>query len=557
MTMNEVRAAAGSHNSEWDVVVMGGGLAGLTLALQLKQRMPRISVRVLERRAHPVPIAAHKVGESTVEIGAHYFAHVLGLRDHLDREHLRKFGFRFFFSDGRRDVDACTELGASRYLSVPTYQIDRGILENHLGHAVQAAGIEFIDDATVRSIDIAGDDHARHRITWRRHGEERTDTCRWVIDAAGRAGLLKRKFGLEEGNDHAAGSVWFRVAHRIDVDAWSHDAAWQARVNKPERWMSTNHLCGDGYWLWLIPLGSGSHSVGIVFDPDRQPLELLDTFDKAMDWIRVHQPRLFDELDPVRHTLQDFAFFKRFSYGCKRTFGDRRWALVGEAGRFLDPFYSPGSDFIAIGNTYTTQLIADDLQGRDIRGQIRIYDSAMRSFYDSMLPIYTGQYGLFGDAQVMPVKVIWDYTYYWSVLAPLFFHDRLTDVALLARAAGAMNECKRLNEEMQAYFRRWSNENHDKRGQAVMLDQCRLDWFAELNRQLVQTHDADAVLTTLKGAAGRLARLAREIEAQAAARYPALKAMPPVIEAPRPSAGAVSMLSARDAPAGESLLAAL
>ena len=63
-----------------DVAILGGGLAGLTLALQLRQQQPDLSVAVIERRAHPVREAAHKVGESTVEIGAYYFADVLGLR---------------------------------------------------------------------------------------------------------------------------------------------------------------------------------------------------------------------------------------------------------------------------------------------------------------------------------------------------------------------------------------------------------------------------------------------------------------------------------------------
>ena len=56
---------------QYDVAILGGGIAGLTLALQLKKVRNTIRVVVIERQKHPVPEAAHKVGESTVEILAH------------------------------------------------------------------------------------------------------------------------------------------------------------------------------------------------------------------------------------------------------------------------------------------------------------------------------------------------------------------------------------------------------------------------------------------------------------------------------------------------------
>lgn len=148
-----------------DVLILGGGLAGLTLALQLKQRMPELDVLVLERRKHPLPAATHKVGESSVEIQAHYLSSVLGLKDYLDRHQLKKFGFRFFFSDAATDITQVTELGASTFLPTQSYQLDRGILENDLAGKVEALGVHHRDGALVRDFTL-GSKGVRHRVRY-------------------------------------------------------------------------------------------------------------------------------------------------------------------------------------------------------------------------------------------------------------------------------------------------------------------------------------------------------------------------------------------------------
>ncbi len=497
-----------------DVVIMGGGLAGLTLALQLKARFADIDVLVLERRSHPVPHAAHKVGESSVEIGARYFDTVLGLKAHMQGAQLRKFGFRFFFSEGRRDIDQVTEIGASRYLSVPSYQIDRGIFENYLGEEAARRGVRFVDDARVCGIELAEAPQQLHSLSWVQGGETHTVAARWLVDACGRAGLLKRKLGLAEANAHDANAVWFRMATRIDIDHWSDNQAWRARCEPQARWLSTNHLVGAGYWVWLIPLASGSHSVGIVADPKLHPLDSIDSFDKAMHWLAKYQPRLYDELHGKRHLLQDFAFFRKFSYGCKQVFSGQRWALTGEAGLFLDPFYSPGSDFIAMGNSYITDLIAHDRAGHSVQARAQLYDQIYHSFYESTLALYQDQYPMFGDPEVLPVKVLWDYTYYWGVLSQIFFHGRLCDLALLGSLKGELMHCQKLNVAMQAFLRAWSAVS-GKRNRAVMLDQAALPWFAELNASLNDTLDDEAFQARLRASAAQLQRLAEEIRQRA------------------------------------------
>jgi flavin-dependent dehydrogenase len=499
-----------------DVLILGGGLAGLTLALQLKQRLPDLEVRVLERRRHPVPEAAHKVGESSVEIGAHYLGEVLGLAPYLARSQLKKFGFRFFFSDGAPAIERVTELGASRYLSTPSWQLDRGILENDLGRMVREHGVEFVDGAVVRHIEL-GDGRGSHRAAYDADGTTHEVRARWLVDASGRAGLLKRKLGLAQGNAHDVNAVWFRIGARIDVDAWSDDAAWQARCDPPQRWLSTNHLVGEGYWVWLIPLASGSHSVGIVADEAMHPIETLNTFDKAMAWLAVHQPQLHAELEGKRDRLQDFAFLRRFSYGCSQVWdGARRWALTGEAGVFLDPFYSPGGDFIAISNTYVTELVAQDRAGAAVALHAELYQRLYLSFYEAMLPIYTGQYGLFGDPEVLPAKVLWDYTYYWGVLCQLFFQNRLTDLAAIGRLQKPLRRASALNAALQEFFRAWSACG-GRRNPARMLDQASLPWFAELNRGLADRLDDAGFERRMAENFARLDALAAEIVDRAGA----------------------------------------
>ena len=521
--------AQSSALPQHDVVVLGGGLAGLTLALQLKRQDPQIDVLVLERRAHPVPEAAHKVGESTVEIGAHYFANVLGLRAHLDGEQIRKFGFRFFFSEGRRDIDRCTELGVSRILPTPSWQIDRGRFENFLGDEARRLGVRFLDGAVVRGIDLhddVRDDDGSHVVRYEHAGATREVAARWVVDASGRAGLLKRKLGLALDNDHDVNSVWWRVDGFVDPKRWSDDADWQARCTPPDRWRSTNHMCGEGYWFWLIPLSSGAHSLGIVCDATLHPLETMNTHEKAMAWLRAHQPRVADALDAPEHRLQDFLFLRHFSYNCKQVFSGARWALTGEAGVFLDPFYSPGSDFIGISNTLICDLIAKDRAGKPCAPYAEIYQQLYFGFYENTMTLYRGQYALFGDAQVMPVKVIWDYTYYWSLLAPLMCGGKLTDIPLLGRLRPQFERGRDLNLAMQPLLRAWGERNVavGRRDAPALdgrlLDQYNIDWFHEMNRALHDTLDNDAFVARIAENVARMDALAAEILQHARAAHP-------------------------------------
>jgi flavin-dependent dehydrogenase len=460
---------------------------------------------------------------------------VLGLGEHLRNGQLRKFGFRFFHLDGQEDIGGVQEIGVSRYLSVTSFQVDRGPFENHLRERARELGIEVLEGCSVSGLGLAGGaqrDAAAHTVRCVTPGGECEMSARWLVDASGRAGLLKRQLGLAEASPHHAHAAWFRMPCRIDVEDWCADPAWLGRCESSQRWRSTNHLVGEGYWVWLIPLSSGYHSVGIVADPELHPPGQFGTYAGALQWLDRHQPRLARALRECGAGPADYVCLRQFAHGCRSLFSADRLAITGDAGVFLDPFYSPGSDFIAIANTYICDLVSRDLQGEPWVPFVGLYEQLFRSFYESTLQLYLGQYRLFGHPQALATKVIWDYTYYWGVLCQLYFQGRLTDVPALARAREPLGRARTLNGAMQAWLRCWADAV-PAANRAVLLDQAGLPWFDDLNRSLTDVLDADGFQRRILDSLSRMEELAAEIVGRAGTQCAAWPETAALLEAAR------------------------
>jgi flavin-dependent dehydrogenase len=450
-----------SSHADHDLAIIGGGVAALTLALELRRTRPDTRILIIEPHDHPIPEITHTVGESTVEIAAQYLRDRLELADHLNTSQLRKMGLRMFFShDGNADIGTRMELGSSSFTPQVTYQIDRARLENELNRRCVAEGVE-ITSGRVTSVELGGGDHP-HTLSVQQGDATSSTTTRWVVDASGRNRALPRQLELKRANEHHCNAVWLRVATEIDIGQWTDNLAWQARLVEGDRAMSTNHLMGEGYWVWLIRLASGATSVGIVADPAFHPFSGFNTLAKAQSWLTEHEPQCAAVLAQHEHLIKDFRVMKKYSHGSSKVYDAQdRWCLTGDSGVFLDPLYSSGLDLVAIGNGLITDMITRELDGENVVARASINDSLFRSLTDMWLNIYCNQYKLMGSPAVMTAKVIWDIAFYWGFLGLMYSNGRFVSVADDPGVVPHLEGLIELSNRMQLFFREWAAIEND------------------------------------------------------------------------------------------------
>lgn len=470
-----------------DIAILGAGLAGLTLALQLRKLLPEVHIMVLDRRSHPAPQASHKVGESLVEVSSWYLREVLGMGDYLRENHIPKFGLRFFMTDGTNsEIASRPEYGLLKTplnvpdityesyqgMHLPTYNVDRGILENHLFERCKQEGVDIHDNVKVTSVQT----DETHKV----HINKDTSlSAQWVIDSTGRFGVLARQMQLRQSEEHRVNAVWFRLKGRINPDEWTQDTPFRSRTQPQLRWRSTNHFMGPGYWIWMIPLPNACTSIGIMADPSRYPGDQLDRYERVLPWLQEKEPVLAEHIQ--MHTILDFQIMKTQSYRSKRIFSPDKWALTGEAAFFSDALYSPGGDFIAVNNTIIAQMVEADFAGDRLRLAMLAHfgEQLLNGMFDNYIGLYRYAYDIMGHPEKMIQKVAWDTASYFGYNVFLFCNHRLCDPEFHKIIRNENIEFTRLQQMMLHSFKQ-PDQQKASRFRGRFIDQAQIEPIQEL-----------------------------------------------------------------------------
>jgi flavin-dependent dehydrogenase len=415
-------APAPASETAWDVIVLGGALSGAASALLLLRRNPRLRVLIVERHA----AFKRRVGESTVEVSAYFLGRVLDLSAHLNEHHYVKQGLRFWFHNERATaLGECSETGPGYNVRLPGYQVDRAVLDEEVLARAVAAGASLLRPAKI--VDVALAAGGLQTVTLESAPAGTTSTklkARWLVDASGFSAVLARREGwLRPNTDHPTASVWTRwsgVKNWDSRELAQKFPAWATRT-KALRHTATNHLVGLGWWAWMIPLKGGDTSVGIVFDQRLVDLPEGERLGARLRDMLLAHPAGRELMADAVWRPGDVHFRRNLAYSSNHYAGDG-FVLVGDAAAFIDPFYSPGMDWVAYTTSAAAALIDGSFRGKPKAPRIARHNLQFSTSYTRWFDaVYRDKYHYMGDHELMTLAFRLDLgLYYLGVVTPPF-----------------------------------------------------------------------------------------------------------------------------------------
>ena len=461
----------------YEVVILGAGLAGLSIARHLLMNTPQ-TILLLEKRAE-VPSLRQKVGEATVQLGSYYFSKILDLEEHLFQEHFLKYNLRFYWPSPARE-NICYEEYSQSYIrdlsNIATFQLDWNKLEKELLR-LNLEHASFTFQPGIANLDVVlGRSGAPHGISYE-IGNQRVDLqADWVIDTTGRARFLARKLGLAKPSPIHHGATFFWVEGLVNIEKLTGLSHLQ-RIAHPSHqklghlpaWLATNHFVGEGYWFWTIPL-HGKTSLGLVYDCSTVAADEVSSPEKVIAWVGKKFPLFTKEL--ADRKVVGYGLCRDVAYDCAQTISADHWAIAGEAGRFADPLYSPGSDLIALYNT----LIVDAIRTEDqdlLAVKSRLYELLMWASYEAYVPSYSVSYEVLGDQECFAMKYGWELMVYFTFYVFPFVNQAFTDTAFILSFLDAFAQLGAINKSLQSFitgYYRWKKSQPARSQEPVLFD---------------------------------------------------------------------------------------
>ncbi|MGY0057920.1 tryptophan 7-halogenase [Streptomyces sp. LZ34] len=377
-------------SEHFDLIVVGGGPAGSTLAALVAMRGHR--VLLLEKETLP----RYQIGESLLPATIHGVCKLLGVTEELEAAGFtKKLGGTFRW--GQNPEPWTFSFAISPKLAGPTsyaYQVERMKFDKILLDNARRVGVEVREECAVHDIVKDGG-----RVTGLRYtdadGSAHEVSATIVADASGNRSAIHK---------HAGGKrVYSEFFQNVALFGYFEGGK---RLPAPRSGNILSAAFDDG-WFWYIPLTEKLTSVGAVVARERAD-QIQGDPEKALLKLVERCPQVRDMLSDARRVTEgpygEIRVRKDYSY-CGTTFWAPGMVLVGDAACFVDPVFSSGVHLA----TYSALLAARSVNSV-LAGEI----DEKRSFGEFEMR-YRREYGLFYEFLVAFYDLHKDeQSYFWK-----------------------------------------------------------------------------------------------------------------------------------------------
>lgn len=329
-----------------DIVIVGAGPSGSVVAALLNAKGYR--VKIIERQRFP----RFTIGESLLPQCMEFLEEANLLQ--AVHDNAGKYNFQFKNGAAFARGDESSEFDFRQKFSPgwgTTYQVQRAYFDQVLAEEAERQGADIIWGHTLVNIEFDGTDST---LTIEdEDGQPYTMKTRFLLDASGFGRVLPRLLDLDRpSNFPVRRAVFSHVEDRIPEGAFDR-----------EKILITVHHQHTDVWFWLIPFSHGRCSFGVVA---RQ--EFYDNFstepDQRLREILATDPRLAKLLE---NAVFDTPAREIGGYASNvTTLWGPGFALLGNAGEFLDPVFSSGVTIAMKSASLAAGLVDRQLRGESV-----------------------------------------------------------------------------------------------------------------------------------------------------------------------------------------------